>query len=151
MIRGLGRCREVLKAIFLSDITTADGRYFENFVFNPGGTKMESKFKFSWENSTKDDWNSWFNFWHHFTPTGDKLKVPLGNPTHTTHCIWQWYYRAQGNNLQRTDRGTVYHYKLAMGHWCTPTMRMYHLAWEEAFSPSIQLRLPTSTSGFSNQ
>ncbi len=25
-----------MKAIFLSDISTADGRYLENFVFNPG-------------------------------------------------------------------------------------------------------------------
>ena len=29
MILGLGRCRGVLKAIFLSDITTADGRYLK--------------------------------------------------------------------------------------------------------------------------
>jgi hypothetical protein len=86
-IRGLGRCREALKAIFLSDITTADGRYLENFVFNPGDTPMGSTFKFPWESPTKGDWNLWFNFWHHFTSTGDKLKVPLGTWTHKSHCI----------------------------------------------------------------
>ena len=80
MIRVLGRCRGALKAIiFLSDISTADGRYLTNFVFNPGGTMTESMFKFPWESPTKDDWNLWFNFWHQFTSTGDKLKVPLGN------------------------------------------------------------------------
>jgi hypothetical protein len=30
------RCRVSLESIFLSDITTADGRYLEDFVFNPG-------------------------------------------------------------------------------------------------------------------
>jgi hypothetical protein len=61
-INGLGRCREALKAIFLSDITTADGQYLKNFVFDPGGTKTKSKFKFPCKNPTTNDWNSWFNF-----------------------------------------------------------------------------------------
>jgi hypothetical protein len=148
-IRGLGRCRGVLKAIFLSDITTADGRYLESFVFNPGGTMTKSTFKFPSESPTKDDWNSWlwFNFWHQFTSTGDILKVPLGNWTHKSHCIWKWYYRQQDNDLQRIDRGTVYHYKLAMGHQRTRTMRMYHLIQEEALSPATQLGSPTSILG----
>ena len=102
-IRGLERCRGALIAIFLSDITMADGRYLENFVFNPGGAPMESTFTFPWESPTKDDWNLWFNFWHHFTSTGDKLKVPLGNWTHKSHHIWKWYYRVQDDNLQRIE------------------------------------------------
>ena len=81
-IRGPGRCRGALKAIFLSDhITTVDGQYLENFAFNPGRTTTKSMFKFPRESPTKDDWNSWFNFWHQFTSTGDKLKVPLGLDT----------------------------------------------------------------------
>jgi hypothetical protein len=31
------RCHVYLEALFLSDITTADGKYLENFLFNPGG------------------------------------------------------------------------------------------------------------------
>ncbi len=80
-IRGLGRCRGALKAIFLSDITTADDRYLKNFVFNPGSAPMESTFKFPQESPTKDGWNLWFNFWHQFTSTGDKRRVPLGTWT----------------------------------------------------------------------
>jgi hypothetical protein len=34
----LSRCRGFLKAIFLSDISTADGRYLEQFVFKPEKT-----------------------------------------------------------------------------------------------------------------
>jgi hypothetical protein len=113
--------------------------------------KTKSKFKFPHENPTNNDWNSWFNFWHNFTSTGDKLKVPLGNWTHPTHCIWQWYYRAQDDDLQRIDGGTIYHYKLVLGHQRTWTTRMYHLAREEPFSPTVVLGLSTSTLGFSNQ
>ena len=36
-IRSLCRCRVALDVLFLSDITTADGRYLEEFVFTPGG------------------------------------------------------------------------------------------------------------------
>jgi hypothetical protein len=39
---GLNRCRGVLEAIFLSVITTADGKYLEHFVFDPGGKKMNA-------------------------------------------------------------------------------------------------------------
>jgi hypothetical protein len=35
-IKSLGRCRGVMKTIFLSDKSTADGRYLEHFVFDPG-------------------------------------------------------------------------------------------------------------------
>jgi hypothetical protein len=78
-IRSLGRCRGALEDIILSDITTADGRYLEKFVFDPGSKNTKSKFKFPHEYPSNKDWNSWFNFWHNFTLTGDKLKVPLGN------------------------------------------------------------------------
>ena len=84
--------------------------------------------------------------------TGDKLKVPLSNWIHKSHRIWKWFYRPQDNNLQRIDRGTVYHYKLVTGHQGTRTTRMYHLIIrEEVFSPATQLGSPTSILGFSNQ
>ena len=150
-IRGLGQCRGALKAIFLSDITTAGGRYLQSFVVNPGNAPTKSTIKFPWESPTKDDWNLWFNFWHQFTSTGDKLRVPLGTLTHMSHCIRKWYYKAQDNDLQRIERGTVYHYNLVVGHWRTRTTRLYQLTWEEVLSPATQIGLPTSISRLSNQ
>jgi hypothetical protein len=38
-IKRINRCRVFLKAIFLSDITTADGKYLEHFSFKPGCIK----------------------------------------------------------------------------------------------------------------
>jgi hypothetical protein len=149
-IRSLGRCRGALEAIFLSDITTADGRYLEKIVFNPGSKNTKLKFKFPCQYPSNKDWNSCFNFGHNFTMTGDKLKVPLGNWIHPTHCIWRWYYRAQDNNLQRINEGRKYHYKLLMGHPRTRTTKMYHLVQEEPYISDVILGLPTSISGLSN-
>jgi hypothetical protein len=89
LIRVLRQCRVSLEAIFLPDITTADGSYFEHFVFAPGGRDKASTFKFLFKRLTQSDWNSWLNFWHNFTTTGDKLKVPLGNWIQPTQCIWK--------------------------------------------------------------
>jgi hypothetical protein len=41
-IAWLNRCRVYLHAIFLSDITTADGKYLEHFVFDPGRITKQS-------------------------------------------------------------------------------------------------------------
>ncbi len=97
------------------------------------------------------DWRTWFNFWHSFTLTRDKLKVPLGNWIHPTHCIWKWYYRVHDNNLQRLDDGTQYHYRLQMGHQGTRITKMYHLEREEPYRPSVILGLPTSVLGLFDQ
>ncbi len=35
-IKSLSRCRGMLQCIFLSDLVTANGRFLESFVFDPG-------------------------------------------------------------------------------------------------------------------
>ena len=89
LIRSLGGCRVVLEAIFLSDLTTVDGKYLEDFVFAPDDRDKASMFRFPRERPTQSNWNLWFDFWHSFTTTGDKLKVPLGNWISPTHHIWK--------------------------------------------------------------
>jgi hypothetical protein len=54
-IRSLSRCRGALEIIFLSDMTTANGRYLEQFVFNPGSKVSQSKYKFPRESPAKKD------------------------------------------------------------------------------------------------
>jgi hypothetical protein len=46
LIRSLGRCRVAHEALFLSDLTTADGKYLGDFVFAPGRKERASTFKF---------------------------------------------------------------------------------------------------------
>ncbi len=69
-IKNLNRCRGAMKAIFLSDLSTADGKYFEHFIFNPGLATVGSTYIFSREKPTREDWDTWVNFWQSYTTTG---------------------------------------------------------------------------------
>ena len=83
--RSLNRCRVSLESIFLLDLTTADSRYLEEFVFNPGGRDWSSSFRFPRKVPTREDWNQWFDFWHAFTTTVNKLKAPPSAIGSTPH------------------------------------------------------------------
>jgi hypothetical protein len=93
----------------------------------------------------------WFNFWHSFTTTGDKLKVPLGNWISPTHHIWKWYYRADTDDLQRVEGDTMFHYKPPSGFRFTRARKKYHVMQEEHLSPSIIQGVPNSVTSFSAQ
>jgi hypothetical protein len=41
-IQSINRCQGMLQCIFLSDVVTADGRYLESFVFDPGPFRSQS-------------------------------------------------------------------------------------------------------------
>jgi hypothetical protein len=56
-ILSLSRFRVSLESIFLSDITTANGCYLEDFVFSPGGRDRSSSFLFPREAPRREDWN----------------------------------------------------------------------------------------------
>ncbi len=147
----LRRCRGMLKAMFLSDLTTADGKYLKDFVFTPGGREMASTFRLPWEQPTLHDWNLWFNFWHNYTTTGDKLKVPLGNWLRPTHQIWKWYYRADTDNLPWVEGNTVFHYKLSSGFGFTRATKKHKLIWDKPLLPLVIQGMPTSASGSTTQ
>jgi hypothetical protein len=107
-MQSLNRCRGMLQCIFLSDLVTADRRYLESFVFNPGPIKRCSNYHFPWECPTQK-WNTWFNFWHNYATTGYKLRVPLGQWKHPTHMKWLWY-TSPTDDLHIIEDGFVYHY-----------------------------------------
>jgi len=87
-IRSLSRCRGSLDIVFLSNMMTADGRCLEQFVFDPGSRVAQSKYKFPRESPAKKHWDPWFNFWHDYTATEDKLHIPLGAWITPTHRRW---------------------------------------------------------------
>jgi len=45
-IQSINRCQGMLQCIFLSDVVTADGRYLESFVFDPGPFRSLSNIAF---------------------------------------------------------------------------------------------------------
>jgi hypothetical protein len=52
-IKGLNRYRGSLEALFLSDITMADGKYLDHFVFDPGGSAKHSQYTSPREQPTR--------------------------------------------------------------------------------------------------
>jgi hypothetical protein len=136
--------------IFLSDMTTANGRYLEQFVFNPGSKVGRSKYKFPRESPAKKDWDAWFNFWHNYTATGDKLHTPLGAWITPTHRRWIWYYKSSTNDLHRTEKGKVYHYLHTANYRRTRSSTSYELVWEEDLRPTFKRGAPTSVLTLTN-
>jgi hypothetical protein len=143
-IKSLNRCRGAMKAIFLSDITTADGNYLEHFVFKPGTDTTATRYIFPREKPTRDNWATWIDFWRGYTTTGGKLKTPLGNWIYGTHRVWEWYYNKEDNNLQHVKGGKVIHFKPARGFRLTRSMTTYQRTWDEQHNSQTQLGHPTS-------
>jgi hypothetical protein len=50
-ITRINRCRVYFQALFLEDITMADGKYLKHFVFDPGGVTTRSGYIRSQENN----------------------------------------------------------------------------------------------------
>jgi hypothetical protein len=78
-IRGHDICRETMEALFLSDITKADGKYLEHFIFNLGGNTKQSCYNFPQEQPTKQDWDGWMNFLHASQPQGETSRHHWAN------------------------------------------------------------------------
>ena len=150
-IRSLGWCRVALKVLFPLDITTADGRYLEEFVFTPGEREKTSRFKFPREQSTCANRDLWFDFWHNFTTTGGKHKVPLGNWLRPMHCIWKWYYRTDNDDLQRIEGNTIFLYKPLFGLRLTRATKKYKLVSDGPITTGFSKGEPSSVSGLTVQ
>jgi len=111
---------------------------------------MWSKYKFPLDLSAKKDWEAWFNFWHDYTATGDKLHIPLGAWITPTHRRWIWYYKSSTDDLPRIERGKVYHYLHSANDRRTGSSTSYDLVWEEDVLPTFNRGTPTSVLTFTN-
>ncbi len=145
-IQSLNWCKGMLQCIFLSDLVTADERYLESFVFNPGPIKLCSNHCFPWECPTKRDWDTWFNFWHNYATTGNKLRVPLGWWTHPTHRKWLWY-ASPTDDLHRIEDGFVHHYLPWQSICHTGSRVAYTLTWKEQLRGNHVMGQPESVQG----
>ena len=81
MLRSLKRCRICWNALFLSDLTSANGQQIERRFLSPldriGGRL--SSFKFGQERQSAADWAAWAEIWGRYTLHGLCLVSPLGN------------------------------------------------------------------------
>jgi len=90
----LNRCRLSLKALFLSDVTSATGRtvVLGSLVSILTSGRHDSKFKFPHEAPTASDWCTWERFWGDYTGIGKILPRPLGRWLNDGHIQWKWKY-----------------------------------------------------------
>jgi len=130
-------------------MTTADGQYLEQFVFNPVSKLARSKYKFPRESPAKKGWDAWFNFWHDYTAAGDKLHSPLGAWLTPTHRRWR-YYNSSTDDLHRIEKGKVHHYLRTANSRRTRSSTCYDLAWEEHLTPTFKRGTPTSVLTYTN-
>jgi hypothetical protein len=125
-------------------MTTADGRYLEQFVFEPGSKVAWSNYKFPRESPSKKDWDAWFDFWHDYTATRDKLHTLLGAWKSPTHRRWIWFNNSPTDDLHRIKNGKVYHYLHTANCRRTRLSTSYDLVWEEDLLPTFKRGGPTS-------
>jgi hypothetical protein len=149
-IARLNRCRVYLQVLFLSNITTADGKYLEHFIFDPGGATKRSRYTFPREKPSKQDWDRWINFWHEHTTTGGKLKSPLGGWINPTHRIWHWYYNTEREELYHINGSTIKYFKRATGWQCTRSTTTFELKCTKPSAQTCPMGVPTSVINISD-
>ena len=96
----MSRVKGKLNVIFLSDMTTADGKHLEQFAIDPQEQdEPQSKFTFPREVPTEQDWVVWKDFWRQHTVENFQLHTPLGAWIATTHRKWNWFYEEKTDCL----------------------------------------------------
>ena len=100
--------------LFLSDITTANGRQINKQHLVPTSAKLDnSDYEFAREEPTHSDWTAWIVFWTRFTHPGLYLIDPVGEWTAPTHRKWTWFYDTQEGIVEHlTNGGTEYYHLL---------------------------------------
>jgi hypothetical protein len=147
-ITRINRCHVYLQALFCLDITTADGKYLEHFVFDPGGVTTRSQYTFPREQPSRHDWDRWINFWCEYTTTGGTLKTPLGGWINPTHRIWHCYYNKGRDKLYHISGTTIKSLKQALGWQCTSLTTTYQITHVESSAQIFPTGIPTSVNGY---
>ena len=105
-LRILNRCRLALRAIFLSDISSACGRRLEPWATQPNPSlARDSKFSFPREEPTTSDWLLWTNFWASWLKRDQSLPTPLGRWRNHSHQQWRWFFNPLSDTLLEVNDG----------------------------------------------
>ena len=90
----LQRCRNARGMLWMSNMTSANGRQTENRWLRPAdrGEINPTALDFTREESTKQDWSTWSEFWLRNFGPGLALVKPLDPWLHTSHRFWEWFY-----------------------------------------------------------
>ena len=124
--KSMNRCRVHIGAIFLSDLSSADGKYLEQFTFNIKQNGVNSRYKFPREIPSQADKKRWTEFWNRYTSIGNRLPRELGKWVHPTHRQWKWHFNKKEGLLYQVNDTSVQSYKLSQ-HYRTRGSATYEL------------------------
>ncbi len=99
----INRVRIVQEAFFLSDITSANGKYIEKHLFDDTWCSSEegllgkhrSTLDFGREVPTKQDWTVWQSFLRSISSPNLLLEVPLEQWVNPSTRIWRYMYHEE--------------------------------------------------------
>jgi hypothetical protein len=102
------RWRIACRALFLSCITTPDGKQIDAKYLSPRimSDPPMSAYHFATEMPCPKDWQVWIEFWEEVTFPGFVLVTSLGTWIHKSHRPNEWFYNSAADSLfQQTPGG----------------------------------------------
>ena len=106
--QSISRAKGKLGVIFLSDMTTADGKHLESFATDPQEQwEPQSNFTFPREAPTEQYWAVRKDFWRQHTVDNFQLHTPLGAWIATTHRRWTWFHEEGADCLKKKNASNV--------------------------------------------
>jgi hypothetical protein len=110
-LQALNRCRISHKLIFLSDISTACGRFIDpEYILPPSQVSVRnriSSYIFPTCKPSRADWALWREFWGSATGANGLLHIALGGWVHSSHSQWIWFHCAYSDTLFQRQRHTT--------------------------------------------
>jgi hypothetical protein len=146
-LRSFQCCRQANCILFLSDMTTADGRHLDKTYLGPiPWCSKNSTYNFPEERPSVQDWAVWASFWRNYCGRDLLLPRRLGDWISPSHRIWRWFHDAESGRIEWVDGDTVWYFERA----CTrgpPHERTRHLCLQGLFSGRIPTNWTTMLGG----
>lgn len=138
------RCRIACKALFLSCITTPDGKQIDNRFLSSDVLRDPplSAYDFGREEPSDEDWAIWSQFWHEFTYPGLVLVVSLGPWICSSHRPNEWYYNQEADSLFRRVAGGGYFFGRTNTRNRSRSQQRFHMIGPAPSIPDLEVYEP---------
>lgn len=107
----LNRCRNFLCALFLSDISTADGKHIAPRFLTLAPSPLQSELLFPAEHPSKQDWKVWKSTWISISSASGKLSSPLGDWINPPAARWRWFAPTGTSQILQVDDNITHIYE----------------------------------------
>lgn len=107
ILTSVNPCRCTLNALFLSDISTADGKSIDLDVVSNNNAQRNLRYCFPLEQPTKANWQIWSDIWYQALGQYLLLPHPLGHWIHESHIRWRWYYDDISDTIFKDTGSTI--------------------------------------------